>query len=1044
MPISMASINGDEITSEEVTAEQLTKDRAVKKPVETMRIKEEAVVEEDASVGDLFGALFSSENSVGSFLTNKVDHSDFTDPDYDLVEDFEQLPQEYQDNYSDSFFGARNKKHFESIKQQIDQEVKNNQIISQWGYKALPAAFLVGLLDPINFIPIGGSMLKMSKGAKSLKNVLGNSAKIATVGAASASVQETALHATQETRTLGDSVAAVGTTAFVGGILGAGGTLLAKKQGKFDKIVEETEKDFDLVKLTEEEIARQKNPISLSSAAAPKAAEVSIRDLTLKGAAGIQKIALDPGTRVMGSELKNSRIAMLQLADTNKVVGNKEGFVNPQSIETLIKLDKGLEGQAVRSHLKQYKEYRKKNGGNVLHKLPGVKGNYLTKHEFNEEVGKAMVRGDQHEISEVANSAKEFRKLFDFFKDKAVDQGLLPEDVDPKTASSYFSRLWNSEAINQNYDTFIAKTVNWAKKEAMKEIETKGDNKTLSKFAEAFTEGDEQEFISLAQRIANKIRGLHSGDNNSFKLEDDFFKSTKGAFSGPAKFLKERTFLIPDEEILDFIELDVEAVLHSYTRTMAPITRIAEKMGSDFLTATKANQSEVTARILDEKNQAEALLGKTKKAGKERSKLDRQFQADMRDIFAVRDRLLGTYGMPKDPNGFFYRAGRVATDINPVRLLGGVVKASLADAGKIVMVDGYSGVFKDVIKPMVRSLKEFKKLGGEIQDLRGGFEMEVDSRAMNMADIFDDYGRATTFERVTRGVSSTFPKYTGISAWNFMVKQVSGRIVLGKLNRLLSKKKALTAKEEADLNFVGIGKDMRSRIKSQMDQYGVETKGVFSPNAADWDDMEAVETLRAALVKTVDQTIVTPGVADRPLVLSSPVGKVIGQFKSFMFASQQKTLIPMLQERDFKTLQGLTTMVGLGVVTAMLTAIERGENIDDFEVADWIALGVDRSGALGIFGEVDNMLSRTTGFGVSKLLGLEHMNRYSSRNKLDALLGPSAGMLSDTISILDENFTDADVRRIRRLLPYQNLTGLRNLLDLVQEEAITELGLERR
>jgi hypothetical protein len=41
----------------------------------------------------------------------------------------------------------------------------------------------------------------------------------------------------------------------------------------------------------------------------------------------------------------------------------------------------------------------------------------------------------------------------------------------------------------------------------------------------------------------------------------------------------------------------------------------------------------------------------------EQEKLAKAREADLRDILALRDRLVGTYGMPDDPSSFFVRAG---------------------------------------------------------------------------------------------------------------------------------------------------------------------------------------------------------------------------------------------------------------------------------------------------------------------------------------------------------------------------------------------------
>jgi len=76
--------------------------------------------------------------------------------------------------------------------------------------------------------------------------------------------------------------------------------------------------------------------------------------------------------------------------------------------------------------------------------------------------------------------------------------------------------------------------------------------------------------------------------------------------------------------------------------------------------------------------------------------------------------------------------------------------------------------------------------------------------------------------------------------------------------------------------------------------------------------------------------------------------------------------------------------------------------------------------------------------GVNKLVGAPPMSRYQSRNILGALFGPTAGTIEDlnavTGAIAQGEFTEADVRRIRKLIPGQNLFYMRQLLNSLEED----------
>src|SRR3546814_10562648 len=71
------------------------------------------------------------------------------------------------------------------------------------------------------------------------------------------------------------------------------------------------------------------------------------------------------------------------------------------------------------------------------------------------------------------------------------------------------------------------------------------------------------------------------------------------------------------------------------------------------------------------------------------------------------------------------------------------------------------------------------------------------------------------------------------------------------------------------LASVGIGKTMAARIARQFKQFGADQGGLRIANTEQWTDTEAVMAFRAAVARETDKIVVTPGVGDRPLVVSS-------------------------------------------------------------------------------------------------------------------------------------------------------------------------------
>ena len=72
----------------------------------------------------------------------------------------------------------------------------------------------------------------------------------------------------------------------------------------------------------------------------------------------------------------------------------------------------------------------------------------LDAREFNEALGRALQRRRKPDDPQVARAAKLRRtEVFSPITDAAVKAGLLPDDVDPATANSYFSRTWSRNKL---------------------------------------------------------------------------------------------------------------------------------------------------------------------------------------------------------------------------------------------------------------------------------------------------------------------------------------------------------------------------------------------------------------------------------------------------------------------------------------------------------------------------------------------------------------------------------------------------------------------
>lgn len=569
------------------------------------------------------------------------------------------------------------------------------------------------------------------------------------------------------------------------------------------------------------------------------------------------------------------------------------------------------------------------------------------------------------------------------------------------------------------------------------------------------------EFVNEADRagyvnqIVDDIFNTVTGRNADGNVPRDIVAATRGP-------LKERTFHIPDVEIEEFLEHNVEAVARRYARTMASDIELTEGFGkadlSDQIGSIRADYQRLREAVREGVDPetgevlAKELTPKQREA--EIKRLVNAEKADIRDIEALRDMVRGAY-LARENSSNFARAARVAGTVNYLRTMGGVTLSSLTDVGRHVMVHGLLNVMRDGLVPLITNFKSFKMSVQEAKLAGAVTERLLNTRMATWADINDPYSVSSPFERFMDNTATGFSKLNGMVYWNDFQKSFASVLTQNRVLRGVGRYDQLGHKEAAYLAFLGIDRDMAARIQRQFEAHGtIEAGEVRVANSDDWDDEIARRIYRAAVNKDVDSTIVTKGVGDVPLFAHTATGRLLLQFKSFALASHQRALMRGLQERQMGFLSGSMVAVAIGAMIYAFKSIEtnRAEDISD-NPGRWIAEGLDRSGLLSIAFEVNNTVEKAFGIGAYGALAAAFpdasqegkASRYMSRGIAESLVGPT-GALIDTVvaagNTLRPNkdgrmeWTEGEINTIKRLLPGATLPGIRSLVEYAGVPAV--------
>ena len=500
----------------------------------------------------------------------------------------------------------------------------------------------------------------------------------------------------------------------------------------------------------------------------------------------------------------------------------------------------------------------------------------------------------------------------------------------------------------------------------------------------------------------------------------------------------------------DFIEMNPMASLRRYIRTMAPDIELANRFGDPGV--SKYIDDLEQERIVKAQNIEAKAWDKSRKE-KALRKLNAQYETFARDAEVMIERLRHVRGLPDNPNAYLERAGRVALGLNTLRFMGSVVPSSLADVGRIIFKHGFGNTFRYAIAPVLTDMKSWKLSAREAKYAGNALDALNHRRALALTDMFEDFHRRSKFERAVEIGASRIGMVAGFDFWTSGMKMLDTSIVNGRIMDAIARLDAArtasgglkqTKQVKRDQRFLaGLGLDqgMAERIWRQMDGLdaggGRSDAGTWLPNTESWTDEQAKIAYRAAINRSADTTITTPGIERPSLVDSSTAARLVFQFKSFVFSSTTRTLLSGLQQRDAAAVQGVITSLMMGAFSYYVYLASRGE-ADQFDpVKNYDKImdeAIDRSGLTGVLSLGQQLLQRIPATAPYTSFSSERTTRRASSDLIDLLAGPSYNMAKTVGNVmvgLDEP-TESTLHQARLLAPYQNVFWLRLILDKLE------------
>lgn len=427
-------------------------------------------------------------------------------------------------------------------------------------------------------------------------------------------------------------------------------------------------------------------------------------------------------------------------------------------------------------------------------------------------------------------------------------------------------------------------------------------------------------------------------------------------------------------------------------------------------------------------------LAKLEKGSKEAQRVarDRQRSSDFFDN--VMNQLTGAEGVRSDFGRVASQISGVGTSLTATMLLGGVAISQLSDIAVMALAGGRAGVgFKALGKIIGKELKNMDDVQMSIV-LRGSNTVDM-GRFKALYDLDDDVyvagGRLARIRRIVDEVGVLEGYANLMHVWNRKIRSSFGVDFARQMDTHFADFDNLSPDLKRFYAKHGIGSEDAREIADMMNKSSdtIMDGMVRIPKTTEWSRArpDLYMKYRIALRSAGDEALLDPGLADRPFMRASALGRIILQFSSFMFTAADKFIPVLAQEARLNWKQSQVMFAVFA--TAMAAPLVSGIQAYRYgKLEEWADKWDDPSGA-GVRDNLWDALSRSplmaghsgTIMDLFQTFGAPHANdaiaagtgmrpfkEDATRFKMMQGLGAAAGALPGTVNSAFKSMQDYD------------------------------------
>lgn len=419
----------------------------------------------------------------------------------------------------------------------------------------------------------------------------------------------------------------------------------------------------------------------------------------------------------------------------------------------------------------------------------------------------------------------------------------------------------------------------------------------------------------------------------------------------------------------------------------------------------------------------------------ERTRLGKDFDAEYK-------RLVGATDPGIDRDGIGYWLSRKAREMTYLKYGSGFGLSSLPD------IASYALYNRGAMKAIFTAAPEWWRIvrNQSKSDLQGMVAAtEIGMRAattIHRTGGIDELAvrgvgaPGSAVHRVTAGIDKAVDfgvewtsKLSGLPVWARFLKITAGVYTGIRVKDNVAKYSKLSKAERAELASLGIGESEAGLLDTMFKKHAtLDESGRPVFNIEDWESDKARRVFEVAINRNMRRTSITPGVADRPIMMDNAFGSLWLQLQTFAFAFQNRYLVNVgqrvLHTQDYGNvaasvgvLMSTTALVvGLRDIINGKNPAERyaGTTEDPQKAFKLTRELVDRAGLMTFMAPYVSSVMKATNLDNSA-------SRFQRMSPLEPLLGVQAsnyGDINRLVSALGDGDGKKSLEAAARIAPF--------------------------